>query len=192
MKRLGYLLIPLLGIISCNTDNKVSTEKEVAARSAKKDSVSLDLQLLALASSTIGTIKAVGDSLTYAHTPEKILSLVNCDDAIGEFRDSTKAASRYKVKVKITASGNHSDNANFKSTIKSFSITVNEINLVVPDRFFIEFENLMPCNFKVFESKDKRNLLIYPSGLYSEKSEKITINLAKGRIARINNTTILY
>lgn len=197
MRRLYYLLIPLLGIISCDTDNKVSKEKEMAVLPVKKDSVSKDsvslgLQLLKLASGTIFTIQAVADSLRSASTPAKVVPLVNCNDQIVEFRDSTKAASPYKVKIKIIAYGNHSDSVNFRSRIKSFSIAINQMNLVVPERFFPEFENLVPCEFKVFESKDKRNLLIYSNGFYSEKSEMIIINLAKGRIARINSTTILY
>ena len=196
MKRLLCFIIPLLTIISCDTNNKASNkgQKEMPKDSTKQDSNNSNagLELLEALSKTISTTQSIAGSLKSANTPEKVFTLVNCNDTIVEFRDDIKKKSKYKVKIELTTFNNQDDSLDFKAKIKSFSITVNQIHVAISKNFLEDFGNIIPCNFEVFESKNKKNLLIFPNGFFGENSEKVIINLTKGRITKINDTFVLY
>jgi hypothetical protein len=195
MKRILCFIIPLLTIISCDTNNKASNkgQKEMPKHSTKQDSnnSNVGLQLLEALSKAISTTQSITDSLKSANTPEKVFTLVNCNDTTVEFRDDIEKKTRYKVKIELTTFNNQDDSLNLEAKIKSFSITVNQIHVAISKNFVKDFGNIIPCNFEVFESKNKKNLLIFPNGFFGENSEKVIINLAQGRVTKINNTFIL-
>jgi hypothetical protein len=161
--------------------------------STKQDSnnSNVGLQLLEALSKAISTTQSITDSLKSANTPEKVFTLVNCNDTTVEFRDDIEKKTRYKVKIELTTFNNQDDSLNLEAKIKSFSITVNQIHVAISKNFVKDFGNIIPCNFEVFESKNKKNLLIFPNGFFGENSEKVIINLAQGRVTKINNTFIL-
>ncbi len=188
-------MLPLLVVASCDTRRKVSNEKKEPLDTARRNSVSLTGAMLDLMGAAFTTAKILSDSIRAEDTPAKPFSLVKCNEEVAEFRDSTKAASRYKIKIKVkmTEPGDAGDSLSSKPKIRLISIMVNKKEILVPELYLKEFDNLVPCSFRAYRSVNKRNLLIYPGGFYSEKFENvIRINLPKCRIGKINGTTFVY
>ena len=184
MKIISCLML-LLFITSCdtNTDTSSGSEKSSPRDSAKKDSVIP--AILGLFGMEIGIVQSVRDSLYSAATPETAIKLINCNDSLVEFSKSIPDGFRYKVKIKLSVSDNQSDSLNPGSKIKSIAIKTGKIDMMLPKYLLKDLKNVIPCNIKVFESKNKKNLLIYPYGSADEKSLEFIISSSNGKIVRI-------